>query len=259
MAGRIGGLILIATSLVLVSCISKTFLAYDVNSYQDGSVAGSKKFNKFAAISYSNAFSTSVCEQHDGYATDINLKTSAGINGYSISYGMTSSTDIGSNFNWGMSGSLDFISFGGKFFIKQQLLKTASDFNLSVLPCIGYNIGSSLIVGDIDVSSNLTGVEFHIPMSFENKGLVTWILNPKFFCFFYRVPIKIEYETTEPEWDEKGFRLVQVKHITRMNIKKELYCPAISLGFSYKEICPELTIIHIDKSLRIFFGTAMKF
>ncbi|MCI0493723.1 hypothetical protein L0Z72_01855 [candidate division KSB1 bacterium] len=259
MAGRIGGLILIATSLVLISCISKTFLAYDVNSYQDGSVAGSKKFNKFAAISYSSAFSTSVYEQHDGYATDINLKTSAGINGYSISYGMTSSTDIGSNFNWGMSGSLDFISFGGKFFIKQQLLKTASDFNLSVLPCIGYNIGSSLIVGDIDVSSNLTGIELHIPMSFENKKLLTWILNPKFFYFCYRVPIKIEYETTEPEWDEKGFRLVQVEHITRMNIKKELYCPAISFGFSYKEICPELTIIHIDKSLRIFFGTAMKF
>jgi hypothetical protein len=259
MADRFFKLLLLSFALLLFSCASRTIVTYDVNSFHDGSVAGSRTFNKFTAISYSPAFRTSVYEQNDDYVTDMNLKASAGANGYSISYGITNSTDIGGNFNWGVTGSLEFISFGGKIFVKQQIVKTASNFNLSILPCIGYTDGSSLIVGDIDIYSNLTGIELHIPMSFENKKYFTWVLNPKLFYFFYRVPINIEYETSELEWDGVTFRMVRVKHRTEKNLKKELFCHAISFGFSYKELFPELTIIHIDKSLRFFIGLGIKF
>lgn len=259
MVDRFMKLMLLFIAVLLFSCASRTIATYDVNSFHDGKTASSKTFKKFATISYSPAFKTSVNEQHDEYVTDMNLKASAGTNGYSISYGITNFTDIGVNFNWGMTGSLEFISFGSKFFVKQQIVKSASNFNLSILPCIGYADGSSLIVGDIEIYSNLKVIELHIPMSFENKNFVTWVLNPRLFYFFYRVPVKIEYDTWDLIWDGEAFRMVRVKHRTEMELNKELFCPAISFGFSYKEICPELTIIHIDKSLRIFFGTAIKF
>ena len=158
-----------------------------------------------------------------------------------------------------MTGSLEFISFGCKLFVKQQIIKSASNFNLSILPCIGYTDGSSSIVGDIEIYSNLTGIELHLPMSFENNQSFTSIVNPKIFYFFYKVPVTIEYETWEPQWDGEAVRMVRVKHRTEMNLKKELFCPAMSFGFSYKELFPELTIIHIDKPLRIFFGLGIKF
>lgn len=259
MVDRFMKLMLLFIAVLLFSCASRTIATYDVNSFQDGCVAGGKTFKKLAAISYSPAFKTSVHEQNEDYVTDTNLKASAGASGYSISYGITNSTDIGGIFNWGMTGSLEFISFGSKVFVKQQIVKSASNFNLSVLPCIGYTDGSSSIVGDMEICSNLKTIELHIPMSFESKKFLTWILNPGFFCFFYRVPIKIEYKSYERVSDGQGVRWVWVEHVTRMNLKKELFCPAMSFGFSYKELCPELTIIHIDKSLRIFFGLAIKF
>ena len=91
-------LMLLFIAVLLVSCASRTIATYDVNSFQDGRVAGSKTFKKFAAISYSPAFKTSVYEQNEDYVTDTNLKASAGASGYSISYGITNSTDIGGNF-----------------------------------------------------------------------------------------------------------------------------------------------------------------
>jgi len=259
MTERFFKLVLVFLALSTFSCASRTIVTYDVNSFQDGSVAGRRTFNKFAAISYSPAFKTSVYEENDDYITDTNLKASAGASGYSISYGITNSTDIGGNFNWGMTGSLEFISFGGKLFIKQQIVKSASNFSLSILPCIGYTDGAGSIVGGMEIYSNLTGIELHIPMSFENNKSFTWSVNPKLFYFFYRVPVTIEYETSEYEWDGEAFRMIRVKHRTEMNLKKELFCPAMSFGFSYKKLMPELTIIHIDKSLRIFFGLGIKF
>ena len=259
MADRFFKLMLFFITLLLFSCASRTIVTYDVNSFQDGRVAGSRTFKKFAAISYSPAFKTSVYEQNEDYVTDTNLKASAGASGYSISYGITNFTDIGGNFNWGMTGSLEFISFGGKLFLKQQIVKKPSKFNLSILPCIGYTDGSSSIVGDMEIYSNLKAIELHIPMSFENDQSFTSIVNPKIFYFFYRVPVTIEYETWEPEWDGETVRMVRVKHRTEMKVKKEMFSPAISFGFSYKELFPELTIIHINKSLRVFFGLGIKF
>ena len=255
----------IALFLLLISCIttSRTLVSYDVSSLQDGKTIGSQKCSNLFYGSYAPAFKTTidVCDRFFDPEINSNLNTSSGVSGYSLTCGLTKITDLGFGLNWGLSRD-SFLSFGGKLFLKQQVLNLTSGFSLSTMVIMGYAVGSSKTddifwmfdsvktTSEIFLSSNLTGLELHLPMSFKNKNSMNWYCVPKCFYFYYHVPIDVKRK--DKNFAREGTKFYDI-------LKKEMFCPAISFGWQSNEIRPEITFIKIERTISIFAGLGIVF
>jgi len=255
----------IALFLVLISCstTSRTLVSYDVSSLQDGNTIGSKTSSKLFSFSYAPAFKTTVTDngRYRDPEINTNLNASSRVGGYSLIFSVTKITDLGFGLNCGISKD-PILSFGGKLFLKQQVLNSTSGFSLSTMVVMGYAVGTSKTdndnwldwpaktTTDIVMSSNLTGLELHLPMSFKNKNSMNWYLVPKCFYFYYQVPFDIR------EIDKK-FGMTEIRFYDIL--KKEMFCPAISFGWQSNEIRPEFTFIKIERTISIFAGLGIVF
>lgn len=251
MVVRLVKLTSIALFLLLISCTARTLVSYDISSLQDGKTIGIQKCTNVFHGSYAPAFKTTVTvyDQHDDPVINTNLNASSGVGGYSLTCGLTKITDLGFALNWGIASQL-YLSFGGKFFLKQQVFTSTSGFSLSTMIVMGYACGAGNVTNEIDLTSNLTGIELHFPMSFKNKNSMNWHLVPKCYYFYYHVPIEIKGKYNNLEWE---------KSRDYVTIKKEMFCPAISFGWQSNEIRPELTVIKIERTISIFGGLGIVF
>lgn len=249
MVVRLVKLTSIALFLLLISCTARTLVSYDISSLQDGKTIGIQKCTNLFHVSYAPAFKTTVYHQNADLVINTNLNAISGVGGYSLTCGLTKITDLGFGLNWGITSSMDF-SFGGKFFLKQQVLTSTSGFSVSTLIVMGYACGAGDVTYEIDLTSNLTGLELHLPMSFKNKNSMNWYFVPKCFYFYYHVPIDVKRK-------DKNFAREETKFYDIL--KKEMFCPAISFGWQSNEIRPEFTIIKIERTISIFAGLGIVF
>ena len=228
-------LIILFLLIIYTGCVSVS-----VNHYHDGRSLGKGKFDGGAGLELGRTIAFGISRiDSSGYVVDkpqegpplLVLKISG-------RYGLTPKLDIGGDLFTSLSSS------GFKFYGKYAFMDSLSKWGVSIMPVIGYasgkvtSSGSTTVNGmtvdswENEISHGAFIAELPLLISYHLSREVAFTFGPR----IYHYRLKSKDETT---W-------IDLNEIELNKASRSFFSPAFSLGFHYRGIRPELTLVAVE-------------
>ncbi|MBU0507985.1 hypothetical protein KKH27_04020 [bacterium] len=226
-------------SLTLCSCL-ETSLVYNMNLYHDGRTVCEKRVGVQTDLSLTSKLRTS----KEATTFENDFHDIGPMIGTGVRVAVSRKCDVGGNFSFNVDESGSGV--GGRLYTKVQLTEPSKEFAVSIMPALGFGIGSKNTEEETGstLSSYLVALELHAPMSYDMTRRFRFLFGGHLYYLVYAAPFERGPNELLLESQTPGISLL---------------CPAISGGFQFGPLTPEASVVLIDGKAMAIGGVGLNF